>query len=164
MFTTLRREMDAVNSEVHIGQEMMLSERMRQSYERERLFGVVLSGGGVLALLLSVIGLYGMLAHAVSQRTREIGVRIALGARVTDVLRLVVGQGLKLALLGIAVGLAATLAMSRILASYLYGITAHDPLTFVVVSLSLLGATLLACYWPAHRAAKTDPIVALRYE
>jgi putative ABC transport system permease protein len=164
MLALLLREMIAVNPDMHIGQQMLLSERMELSYESERLIGSLLIYSGLLALFLSVIGLYGTLAHAVNQRTREIGIRMALGARVTNILKLVMGQGLWLVLLGIAFGLMATLGVTRVLSSHLYGITASDPLTFVGISLSLLVVALLACYIPARRATRVDPGVALRYE
>ena len=126
--------------------------------------GNVLTYAGVLALFLSVLGLYGILAQTVNQRTREIGIRMALGAQVDDVLRMVVGQGLKLALIGIAIGVTGALLLTRVLSSYLYGITPRDPMTFVAVSLLLAGVALVACYLPARRATKVDPMVALRCE
>jgi putative ABC transport system permease protein len=161
---SLRREVAGVDPDVHIGQEMSLAERTALSFEPERLMGNVLSYAGVLALFLSVLGLYGVLANAVSQRTREIGIRMALGAQVNDVLRVVVGQGLKLAFLGIAIGLAMALSLTRVLSSYLYGIAPRDPLTLLVAALLLAGVALVACYLPARRAAKVDPMIALRYE
>jgi putative ABC transport system permease protein len=164
MLLSLRQEIAAVDPDVHIGQEMSLAERTALSFESERLMGNVLSYAGAIALFLSVLGLYGVLAQAVSQRTREIGIRMALGAQVNDVLMMVVSQGLKLAFIGIAIGLALALALTRVLSSYLYGITPRDPLTFVVVALLLAGVALVACYFPARRATKVDPMVALRYE
>jgi putative ABC transport system permease protein len=164
MLTLLRREIAAVDPDVHIGQEMTLSERAALSYEPERLMSSVLTCSGLLALFLSVLGLYGVLAYSVSQRTREIGIRVALGAQADDVLGLVVGQGLRLAVLGIAVGLAAALALTRVLSSYLYGINPRDPLTFAAVSVLLVLTALAACYIPARRAAMVDPMVSLRYE
>ncbi len=122
------------------------------------------AGLGLLALLLASVGLYGVMAYTVSQRTREIGIRLALGAQYGDVLRMIVRQGLGLALLGIVIGILASLMMTRLLTSFLFGLSATDPLSFVGVSLLLAIVALLACYIPARRGAKTEPMIALRSE
>jgi putative ABC transport system permease protein len=130
-----------------------------------RRFNVILIGFfGITALLLATAGVYGVMAYSVSRRTREIGVRVALGARSSDVLRMILGQGLRTIFIGVAIGIAGSLALTRTVESLLFGVTATDPLTFGVVTLLLVGAALLACYIPARRATKVDPIVALRYE
>jgi putative ABC transport system permease protein len=141
-----------------------MEENISTSISQPRFRTVLLGIFAVSALLLSVVGLYGLMVYSVSQRMHELGIRIALGAQKSDVLKLIVGQGLKLVLIGVAVGLAGAFALSRILATFLYGVTATDPVTFVAVSITLIAVAFIACYIPAHRATKVDPIVALRYE
>ena len=115
-------------------------------------------------MVLAVAGLYGVIAYSVSQRTREMGIRMAIGARRRDVLQLVVWHGLKLALIGVGLGLAGALAITRVLSSLLYGISASDPISFVGVAVLLTSVALLASYIPARRATKVEPMLALRYE
>ncbi len=130
----------------------------------ERLAATLSGSFGLLALVLASVGIYAVVAFATRQRTHEIGIRMALGAQKSDVLKLVVGQGLKLTLIGIAVGIVAALILTRMLASLLYGVQPADPLTFLSVSLLLTAVALVACYIPARRATKADPMEALRYE
>ena len=119
---------------------------------------------GLMALSLACIGLYGVMSYGVLRRTKEIGVRMVLGARTGDVLRLVVGQGVRLIAIGVALGLAGAYAAAHVLKSLLYGMSPTDPLTFVGISLLLLVVALLACWIPARRATKVDPLIALRHE
>jgi len=130
-----------------------------------RRFNVILIGFfGIAALLLATAGVFGVMAYSVSRRTREIGVRVALGAGSGDVLRMILGQGMRTILIGVAIGIAGSLAVTRTVASLLFGVTPTDPLTFGGVTLLLVGAALLACYIPARRAMRVDPMVALRHE
>jgi predicted permease len=130
-----------------------------------RRFNVILVGFfGITALLLATAGVFGVMAYSVSRRAREIGVRVALGAGSGDVLRMILGQGLRTIFVGVAIGIAGSLALTRTVESLLFGVTATDPLTFGGVTLLLVGAALLACFIPARRATKVDPMVALRYE
>jgi len=124
----------------------------------------LLGASGILAVVLTVIGLFGVIAYVVSQRTHEIGVRMALGARQADVLKLVMRQGVYVTSIGIGIGLAAAIAATRLLAPLLYGIGASDPATFAVVAVGVTVVAILACYLPARRAMRVDPAVALRYE
>jgi putative ABC transport system permease protein len=119
---------------------------------------------GLLSLLLASIGLYGMMAYSLTRRTREIGVRMALGANPAAVFAMTIRQGLALTLAGIAIGVAAALGVTRLMRSLIFGVTPYDPLTFVAVAVLLLGVAVAACYIPARRAMRVDPMVALRYE
>jgi len=125
---------------------------------------VMLGIAGAMAMALGIVGIYGVISFTVSQRRREIGIRLALGAQRGDVLHMVLKQGATMALVGVAIGMAAALGLTRLMASLLFGVTAHDPLTFGLVVALLMLVALLACFVPARRAMKVDPMVALRYE
>jgi putative ABC transport system permease protein len=124
------------------------------------MFGIF----ATLAVILAVVGIYGVMSYSVSRRTHEFGLRLALGAERDDVLKLVVRQGLKLSLVGVVIGIAGALAMTRLVSGFLYGVKASDPLTFAAVSLLLILVALAASYMPARRATAVDPMAALRYE
>lgn len=159
-----RSEVRALDPQMPITAAWTVSEVIDQSLWAPKLGAALLSVLGVLALALAAIGLYGVMAYTVNQRNHEIGLRMALGARQPDVLKLVLGQGMKLVGLGVAIGLAAALLVSRVVVNLLYGISATDPATFVGVTLILVTVALVANFLPAHRASRVDPLIALRYE
>ena len=164
MLPVLRQEIVAVDPNVAISEALPLSGLIENWYAEVPLAMRVVGYAGGLGLLLTAIGLYGVLALAVGQRTREIGVRMALGARVPSILSLILREGIALALVGLALGLASAMVLSRLLTRFLYGITPNDPVTYGVATVLVGGVALAACAIPAWRAAKVDPIVALRYE
>jgi putative ABC transport system permease protein len=161
---TIRQEIWAVDKAQSVAGMMPLGDLVDENLAPRKIQASLLGGFAGLALLLATVGIYAVLSFAVTQRTQEIGIRVALGAHRRDVLRMVFSQGLKLFLVGAAFGLGAALALSRTLGHLLYGVSANDPISFAAVIVLLSGITLLACYIPARRATRVDPLVALRYE
>ena len=141
-----------------------MNDVLMTSVASQRTSMLLLSAFAGVALLLAMIGIYGVTAYYVTQRTQEIGIRMALGAQMSDVMKLVLRSGMALALIGIGVGLAGAFALTRLMTSLLFAVTPTDRVTFATVSLCLLVTALIACYLPARRATKVDPLVALRYE
>jgi len=141
-----------------------LTKTLASQVAEPRLYALLLGVFAVIALTLAAVGIYSVIAYSVAQRTQEIGIRMALGAQTGAVLKLVVGQGLKLVASGVALGLAASFGLTRLMSNMLFGVSAVDPLTFVVITLLLTFVALLACWIPARRATKVDPLVALRCE
>jgi putative ABC transport system permease protein len=161
---TLRDEMKAVNKSVPVFSVQVMREMIAGQLAVDRMIAVLLSVFGGVALLLAAIGIYGVMGYAVAQRTREIGIRVALGAERSDIMTLIVRRGLTLTVIGAGIGLIIALALTRVLESLLFGVSATDPLTFGAIVTLLIAVAQLACYFPARRATKVDPIVALRNE
>src|SRR6266542_816256 len=160
----VRAELDQLDKDLPIGNVRTMTQLVESSVAQRKLSVRLLSGFSGVALLLAAIGLYGVLAYTVTQRTREIGIRSALGAQRADVIGLVLWQGMKLAAVGVVIGLAGAFALTHLIRSLLFGVAPTDPLTFVVIPVLLATVALLACWLPALRASKIDPIEALRYE
>ena len=164
VFTAIRSSVEAMDSQIALDGLKTMDALIDKSLAPQRFNLALVVLFAVLAVFLAAVGVYGVLSYSVSQRTREIGVRIALGAQRGRVLRMAVGEGMKLALLGTAVGMVGGFVLTRLMASLLFGITAHDPLTFAGVAVVVAIVSFAACYIPARRAMRVDPIVALRYE
>jgi predicted permease len=161
---SIRRTLHQLNSSSAVYNMETVDEIISNSLSSRRFSMILMGVFAALALLMASIGIYGVISYLTSQRTHEIGIRMALGAGKSDVLVMVVRQGLKVVLVGVAIGIAGALVLTRFLASLLFGVRPTDPLTFTAVSLILIAVALLACYIPARRASKIDPMVALRYE
>jgi putative ABC transport system permease protein len=160
----VRAQVVALNKDQAVFNVRTMEQAVAQSVAPRRFSMLLLTVFAVVALALASLGIYGLMSYTVAQRTREIGVQMALGAEVSDVLKLVLGQGMKLALVGVALGLVASLALTRLMKTLLFGVSATDPVTFAAIALLLTGVALLACWLPARRATKVDPLVALRCE
>jgi putative ABC transport system permease protein len=166
LIAPLRREMRAMEPDLAVFGEISMERLITGSpYTFIRRYpAMLIAAFAVFSLALASLGIHGVISYSVEQRTREIGIRMALGAGRGDILRLVIGQGIALTAAGIGIGLIAAFALTRLMASFLFGVSATDPVTFLAVALVLGAVALTACYIPARRATKVDPMVALRYE
>lgn len=154
----------SIDKDLPIYRVLTMDEVIVRSFWERRFFWSLFTVFAGLALFLASLGLYGVMAYSVRQRTQEIGVRIALGAQAADVFRLVTGQGVRLVLLGLTIGVVSAYFLTKVLASSLEGISPHDPLSFTIVAIVLLAVGLAACYLPARSAMRLNPVEALRYE
>jgi predicted permease len=164
MAAAVKNTIASLDRGLAFGVVQTLDQQLAQSVSTQRFSMTLLALFGGLALSLAAIGVYGVTAYTAAQRTHEVGVRRALGAQPADIVKLVLGEGLRLSLVGVVVGIACALALTRVMRNLLYGVSATDPITFFTVSAVLVGVALAACYLPARRAARVDPIVALRFE
>ena len=164
LISAINKEVTSMDADLPVFSVKTLEEYLAASVAAPRFNTTLLTLFAAVALVLTMVGLYGVMSYSVAQRTNEIGIRMALGAQTRDVLRLIVGQGFKLVVIGLAIGLAGAFALTRLLASLLFGVGTKDPLTFVAVAGILAFVAVLACYLPARRASRVDPLIALRYE
>ena len=162
--SAVRGQVQSLDTNLALTNWNTVGELLDQGLWAPRMGAALLTVFGGVALILAIVGVYGVLSYSVSQQTREIGIRMAMGAQTNSVLKLVVQQGMRLAIVGLVLGLVAAFAAMRVLSSLLFGVSAHDPIIFGGVTLVLAMAAVLACYIPARRAAQVDPLVALRYE
>jgi ABC-type antimicrobial peptide transport system permease subunit len=160
----LRDQANAVDKDVTLSAMTSMDDVLGASVSQPRFSSQLLGVFAAVALLLATIGLYGLMAYSITERRNEIGIRMALGAQRRDILRIVLGEGGKMVSMGIALGLVASLALTRLMTRMLFGVSPTDPLTFVAVVVILLGVAMLACWIPARRAMRVDPMVALRHE
>ena len=164
MVSAIRDQVLSIDKDQPVSDVMTMDQRLAKSVASSRFVMSLLGIFSILALGLAAVGIYGVMSYLVTQRTQEIGVRMALGAQKRQVLKLVVGKGMALAVSGISIGLVASLALTRLMRSLLFEVAPTDWLTSAIASIVLLSVALLACYIPARRATKVDPLVALRYE
>ena len=164
MVSGVRSEVNALNPALPVSNIKTISQMIYERVSPKRLMTYILAVFALCALLLASVGIYGVMSYAVSQRTQEIGIRMALGARTADVLKLVVSNGMKLTLIGVVIGLGGAFALTRFLENLLFHVTPTDKVTFVAVATTLVIVALVASYVPARRATKVDPLVALRDE
>jgi predicted permease len=164
VMSSVRRAVEEIDPREVVYNVQTMNEVVSNSFAARRLSMILLGVFAALALLLACVGIYGVISYLVGQRTHEIGVRIALGAQRSDVLRLVIGHGARMALLGVAIGVGTALGLTRLMANQLFGVSAHDPLTFAGVAMLLTLVAIAACYVPARRAMRVDPMIALRHE
>jgi putative ABC transport system permease protein len=160
----IRGEVAALDNRLPVTGFTTLEDRLLRSTARQGLYMRLLTTFAIMGLIVTAVGIYGVISYSIARRTHEIGIRMALGAQRGDVLTLVIKKGLILIVVGLVIGVAGALALTRVLGKLLYGVTATDPATFVLVSLLLTAVGLVACYLPARRATRIDPMVALRYE
>jgi putative ABC transport system permease protein len=153
-----------VDSSLPLIKMCLMEQLVARSLASDRFNLMLLGLFALIGLALAAVGIYGVISYSAAQRTHEIGIRLALGARKGDILKLVVGKGAVLALVGVGIGLAGALALTRVMENFLFGVSTTDPLTFARVAVLLIIVALLACYVPARRATKVDPLIALRYE
>jgi putative ABC transport system permease protein len=161
---TIRNQVRAIEPDELVLQVVTMDELLSNSVAARRFQMLLLGVFAAVALIIAMMGVYGVISYAVSRRTREIGIRMALGAQAGDVLRMVVWWGMSLTLIGVALGLAAALALTRVIKNLLFNVSATDPATFALVAMLLVGVALIASYIPARRATKVDPLRALRHE
>jgi putative ABC transport system permease protein len=164
LVSAVRAKIAEVDPMLPVSGILSMEDVVSTSIAQPRLIMQFVGGFAGLALLLSAIGIYGVMAYSVTQRKQELGIRVALGAEPRDILRLVVGQGMKLALAGVALGVVTSVVLTRLMSTLLFGVRAIDPLAFVGSALGLVIAAFVACYLPARRATRADPIVVLRFE
>jgi len=164
VMASVRRAVNEIDSRDVIYNVQTLNEVVSNSFAARRLSMILLGIFAVLALVLACVGIYGVISYLVGQRTHEIGIRVALGAQREDVLRLIIGNGAKMAIIGVVIGVVAALGLTRLMSNQLFGVSAHDPLTFAAVAILLIFVAIAACYIPARRAMRVDPIVALRHD
>jgi putative ABC transport system permease protein len=160
----IRQAVNSIDKNLPVTDVESFPDALGQSISRERFRTFLLGSFSAIALMLAAVGIFGVISYSTSQRTHEIGIRMALGAQRRDVLRLILGQGAKLSLLGLGIGAAFALLFTRFIATLLYGVSATDPLTFGAVAIALLSVAMTACYIPARRALRVNPVVALRYQ
>jgi putative ABC transport system permease protein len=161
---TLKSQIQMIDKDLPIDDAKTMQQLLAESSSGRRFNMLLLSVFAAVALVLAIVGIYGVMSYTVARRTHEIGIRVAVGAQPLDVFRMVIGQGMKLAIIGVACGLAGAFGLTRLMTTMLFGVEPTDPATFVSIAVLLTGVTLVACYIPARRATKVDPLVALRYE